>query len=163
VPCSRHSAASLDRAPFIPSQPRSLRFVGTVLWIALATYKSLPVSTTHAIVGSITGVAIFNGGLRQVNWAVLGGKIAIPMLMSPILAFGFTVCLLKLWRAVAPVVEADCICVEGQSEFDVFPSGAAMLHPVAAWLRFTSCNVANRSWLCCINFSGPKLLGGAVD
>ena len=52
--------------------------VGTVLWITLATYKSLPVSTTHAIVGSITGVAIFNGGLRQVNWAVLGGKIAIP-------------------------------------------------------------------------------------
>lgn len=137
---------SISRSSSIhPFSTAIAAIAGTVLWIALATYKSLPVSTTHAIVGSLTGVAIFNGGLLQVNWTVLAGKIAIPMLMSPILAFGLTVGLLKLWRAFAPVVEVDCICVEEHDDFDVLPSGAAMLQPLAASLQFTRCNAANQS------------------
>ncbi|MGI8773024.1 MAG: inorganic phosphate transporter [Acidobacteriaceae bacterium] len=72
---------------------------GAILWIALATYKSLPVSTTHAIIGSITGVAIFSGGMHELNWGVLGGKIGVPMLVSPLVAVGLTVGILRTWRA----------------------------------------------------------------
>lgn len=105
---------SISRSSTIhPFSTAIAAIVGTVLWIAIATYASLPVSTTHAIVGSLIGVAIFNGGLTQVNRSVLTGKIAIPMLLSPILAFGLTIGLLKIWRAFAPDVVEDCICVEG--------------------------------------------------
>ncbi len=110
----------------------------------MATYASLPVSTTHAIVGSLTGVALFNGGLLQVNWVVLTRKIAIPMLLGPILAFGLTVGLLKLWRAFAADMAADCICIEDQDDCGALHSEAAMAQPVAASLRLRICDAANR-------------------
>jgi len=119
--------------------------VGTILWIAIATYASLPVSTTHAIVGSLTGVALFNGGLAQVNWSVLTGKIAVPMLLSPILAFGLTIGILKLWRNFAPEVAEDCICLEQQDDFEILNSEMAVAQPVAASVRFVTCDAPNRS------------------
>jgi len=137
---------SISRSSTIhPFSTAIAAIVGTVLWIAVATYASLPVSTTHAIVGSLIGVAIFNGGLTQVNWSVLTGKIAIPMLLSPILAFGLTIGLLKIWRAFAPDVSEDCICIEVQDDFDAPRSEAAIAQPVAASLRLASCDAANRS------------------
>lgn len=137
---------SISRSSTIHSFSTAIAaIVGTVLWIAIATYASLPVSTTHAIVGSLIGVAIFNGGLTQVNWSVLTGKIAIPMLLSPILAFGLTIGPLKIWRAFAPDVVEDCICVEVQDDSDAPRSEAAIAQPVAASLRLASCDAANRS------------------
>lgn len=143
--------SSISRSSTIhPFSTAIAAIIGTVLWIAIATYASLPVSTTHAIVGSLVGVAIFNGGLTQVNWSVLTGKIAIPMLLSPILAFGLTIGLLKLWRAFAPAVAEDCICIEVQDDFDAPRSEAAIAQsiaaqPLAASLRLASCDAANRS------------------
>ena len=141
---------SISRSSTIhPFSTAIAAIVGTVLWIAIATYASLPVSTTHAIVGSLIGVAIFNGGLAQVNWSVLTGKIAIPMLLSPILAFGLTIGLLKIWRDFAPDVAEDCICIEVQDDFDAPRSEAAIAQsiaaqPLAASLRLASCDAANR-------------------
>src|SRR5260370_20033012 len=91
---------------------------GAILWIAFATFKGLPVSTTHAIVGAITAVAIFSGGFHQVDWTVLAGRIGIPMLVSPIVALVLTSGILKTWRALAPVMSTDCLCVESESELE---------------------------------------------
>ncbi len=113
---------------------------GAILWIAIATFKGLPVSTTHAIVGAITAVAIFNGGLNQVDWRVLTGRIGIPMLVSPILALVLTSGILKTWRALVPVIETDCLCVENQHEIPAFSTGAATLQSQIVSVRLTSCN-----------------------
>lgn len=85
---------------------------GAALWVGLATRKGLPVSTTHAIVGSIAGVASVAYGFAGVNWAAFGGKIVLPLLLSPLVSLLLTSAVLRLWRAFAPNPAADCICFE---------------------------------------------------
>src|SRR5260370_37951543 len=105
--------------------------------MAFATFKGLPVSTTHAIVGSITAVAIFNGGLHQIDWGVLVGRIGIPMLVSPVLAMALTASVLKTWRAVLSVMRRDCVCIVGQGVLTGLSPVAAYLPAPVAILRFT--------------------------
>jgi phosphate/sulfate permease len=57
---------------------------GAALWVALATWLSLPVSTTHAIVGAIVAVGSLAYGLAGVSWDTLGGKVVAPLLFSPV-------------------------------------------------------------------------------
>jgi Phosphate/sulphate permeases len=115
---------------------------GAVLWIAIATFKGLPVSTTHAIVGAITAVAVFTGGLNQVDWRVLTGRIGIPMLVSPILALVLTSAILKTWRALVPVIETDCLCIENQLEMKVLATGGATLQAPIIFVEVKGCNSA---------------------
>lgn len=137
---------SISRSSTIhPLSTAIATIVGTILWIAIATYASLPVSTTHAIVGSLTGVALFNGGFAQVNWSVLTGKIAVPMLLSPIVAFGLTISILKLWRNFAPEATEGCICLDKQDDLKLLSTEAALATSVAVPVRFATCDAANRS------------------
>lgn len=57
--------------------------LAAAVWITIATYFSLPVSTTHAIVGAITGFGLAAGGMAVVNWGVMG-KITASWIISPI-------------------------------------------------------------------------------
>jgi PiT family inorganic phosphate transporter len=55
------------------------------LWVCLSTYKNLPVSTTHSIVGAMIGVGMVAGGPGVVHW----GKVAYifsSWILSPILS-----------------------------------------------------------------------------
>jgi PiT family inorganic phosphate transporter len=57
--------------------------IAAALWITIATYFNLPVSTTHAIVGAMMGFGIAAGGTAVVNWSVMG-KIALSWIVSPL-------------------------------------------------------------------------------
>jgi len=57
------------------------------LWVLVATLTSLPVSSTHSIVGAITGFGIVAGGPDVVNWLKMGG-IVMSWIISPFLAAG---------------------------------------------------------------------------
>jgi PiT family inorganic phosphate transporter len=46
--------------------------VASGLFVLLSTLTSMPVSSTHAIVGSLTGVVIAIEGWNAVNWKILG-------------------------------------------------------------------------------------------
>jgi PiT family inorganic phosphate transporter len=92
---------------------------GATLWVAIATIKRLPVSTTHAIVGAVAGVASLAYGTGGVNWSSLVGKIALPLLLSPVAALALTAVLLRIFRNSAPDMENGCVCAE-------------ITHPVAA-------------------------------
>lgn len=39
-----------------------------MIWLLLATYMELPVSTTHSIIGGIIGFALAFGGGAAVTW-----------------------------------------------------------------------------------------------
>jgi inorganic phosphate transporter, PiT family len=64
--------------------------IAAALWVSFATWKSLPVSTTHSIVGSMIGFGIMAGGFAVINWgkflAVVLSWIISP-LFSIIIAF----------------------------------------------------------------------------
>lgn len=52
------------------------------LWLSFATWKSLPVSTTHSIVGAMIGFGIIAGGFSVIKW---GKLVAVVMswIISP--------------------------------------------------------------------------------
>eukprot|EP00178_Gracilaria_changii_P005819 TRINITY_DN198_c0_g1_i1.p1 TRINITY_DN198_c0_g1~~TRINITY_DN198_c0_g1_i1.p1 ORF type:complete len:655 (+),score=133.48 TRINITY_DN198_c0_g1_i1:222-2186(+) len=69
-------------------------------WLVIATYLSLPVSTTHSIIGSLVGVGIAYRGASTVNWwegdgfkdklkGVVG--VILSWIISPLLSAVFAV------------------------------------------------------------------------
>lgn len=56
--------------------------LAAALWVSFATWKSLPVSTTHSIVGAMVGFGIMAGGVTVINWGQLGA-VAASWVVSP--------------------------------------------------------------------------------
>ena len=57
--------------------------LGTSIWLQIASYFGWPVSTTHAIVGSILGFGLLIGGLDALLWDEVG-SIALSWVISPL-------------------------------------------------------------------------------
>ncbi len=91
--------------------------LGAAAWVLFATRTGLPVSTTHAIVGSVVGVAAIAYGAGAVQWGALGGKVLLPLLLTPVISLMATAALLQVFRsrgrgreANAQRAAADCLC-----------------------------------------------------
>ena len=52
------------------------------LWLSFSTWKSLPVSTTHSIVGAMVGFGIIAGGFSVIKWDKLGA-VVLSWVISP--------------------------------------------------------------------------------
>jgi len=64
--------------------------LAAALWLNLASYFGMPVSTTHSIVGAIVGFGILQAGFGYIHWAKLGQIVAswfISPLVGGIMAF----------------------------------------------------------------------------
>ena len=59
--------------------------LAAALWVSYATWRSLPVSTTHSIVGAMIGFGITAGGFSVINWGKLGA-IVLSWIISPVLS-----------------------------------------------------------------------------
>jgi PiT family inorganic phosphate transporter len=57
--------------------------LSAALWVSFATWKSLPVSTTHSIVGAMIGFGIMAGGFATINWGKLGA-VVLSWIISPV-------------------------------------------------------------------------------
>jgi len=64
--------------------------LAAALWVSYATWRSLPVSTTHSIVGAMIGFGITAGGFSAIKWEKLGA-IVLSWVISPVfsLIIGF--------------------------------------------------------------------------
>jgi len=64
-----------------------LGFVSSLLaaaiWVTLSTWKSMPISTTHSIIGALMGFGLIMGGVSSVMWDVVGQVVA-SWVLSPI-------------------------------------------------------------------------------
>ena len=57
--------------------------LAAAIFVTLSTWKELPVSTTHAIIGGITGFGLIAGGMNIIAWKKLG-EVAASWVLSPI-------------------------------------------------------------------------------
>jgi len=62
--------------------------IGAALFLCLATFGKMPVSTTHAIVGGVVGMTIVGTSASCLNWAWVGGlsSIIASWVISPLLS-----------------------------------------------------------------------------
>lgn len=75
---------------------------GAIGWVLFSTRFGLPVSTTHAILGSTVLTTIYAFGFDMVLWGNVTKKVALPLLISPLAAFALSFLVLKILGAFTP-------------------------------------------------------------
>ena len=60
--------------------------IGAIVWNLITWWRGLPSSSSHALIGALTGVGVVGG--VTVHWAVILDKVVIPMVVSPVVGFG---------------------------------------------------------------------------
>lgn len=79
---------------------------GAGMTVMIATRLGFPISTTHALVGGLTGAGLASGSVLQ--WGALGSGFMLPLLVSPILSASIAFCIYAgarlMKRSFAPVV-----------------------------------------------------------
>ena len=68
--------------------------LAAALWVSFATWKSLPVSTTHSIVGAMIGFGIMAGGFGVIQWAKLLA-VVMSWIISPVFSLVIAFLLFK--------------------------------------------------------------------
>jgi len=115
-----------------PDMVTALSIIGGAAgWVLLSTRAGMPVSTTHAIVGALVGVVLAAFGTEGVAWNILVWKVALPLLLSPLVALAVTITLRRAWDSWANhrQAAADCICVTVEPQMapgGLAPGGLAM-------------------------------------
>ncbi|MBQ0891655.1 inorganic phosphate transporter [Micromonospora sp. U56] len=72
--------------------------LGAIAWNLITWYFGLPSSSSHALFGGLVGATLLaTGGVVQ--WANIGQKVIVPMILSPIvgLTLGYLLMLAILW------------------------------------------------------------------
>jgi sodium-dependent phosphate transporter len=71
---------------------------GAAFFLALATFSSMPVSTTHAAVGGVVGMTLVGTNPSCLNWSFDGGlgAIVVSWVTSPVLSGLIAICIITL-------------------------------------------------------------------
>jgi PiT family inorganic phosphate transporter len=69
--------------------------LAAALWVSFATWKSLPVSTTHSIVGAMIGFGIVAGGFSVIQWGKLAAVVA-SWIISPVFSMVIAYVMFKI-------------------------------------------------------------------
>lgn len=99
--------------------------IGATAWVLFASKTGLPVSTTHAIIGSLAGAAIVGQGAAALHWDHFARKTALPLAVSPIVSVALISALFPLMRRGLARVDDYCLCIERRVA--VLPAGSATL------------------------------------
>lgn len=84
--------------------------IATGLWLQVASYFGWPVSTTHAIVGSIIGFGVTAGGVNAIYWNnvtfIVTSWVLSPLLGGVVSYFIFSLLRKKIFYSANPVKAA---------------------------------------------------------
>lgn len=76
------------------------------IFLLLATFTAMPVSTTHAIVGGVIGVTVYGVGFECLSWDFHGlSGIMASWVISPVLAGFFATIILKITQYL--IIQSD--------------------------------------------------------
>lgn len=104
--------------------------LGAGLTVILATRLGFPISTTHAILGSLVGSGVVAAGVGGVNLAGLGKGFVMPLLLSPVIAVALGAFLYAVFHSVRYLLRIPknwCICIGCEERVIAMPSGTSML------------------------------------
>ena len=66
----------------VPAAP-----VAAIAWHLIPWYRGIPSGSSHALVGSLLGAGIASRSMGSVHWAVLRGRVALRLRVSPVVGF----------------------------------------------------------------------------
>ncbi len=123
---------------FLASPIRGEAFLGAVaagaaVWVIFASRTGLPVSTTHAIAGSLAGAGVAAQGAAALHWAFLAQKVALPLALSPFLSVALLYAVSPLLRSGLARAGRYCLCLERRVALPAVeaafpdPSGSSLL------------------------------------
>ena len=95
----------------IPSALAPAILSGAFLWVLIASKAGLPVSTTHALTGSLAGAGLLAFGSEGLIWSTVLKKITLPLLLSPFLALALSLFIHPLIKSIATRWEGVCVCL----------------------------------------------------
>ena len=70
--------------------------ISAIIWNIITWYYGIPSSSSYALIGGLLGAAIFHQNLAAIIWKGVFYKVAIPMIVSPILGFSIGIILMKI-------------------------------------------------------------------
>jgi PiT family inorganic phosphate transporter len=87
--------------------------LAAALWVTLSTWRQLPISTTHSVIGALIGFGIIAGGVSSIDWSVMG-KVASSWVLSPVVGciiafFVFKVIVKTIFAKDEPVKAAKIV------------------------------------------------------
>src|SRR5438094_3312390 len=85
--------------------------IGAIAWVLVASRTGMPVSTTHALSGALLGAGLVGVGSDGLMWSAMTQNIALPLLLSPVLALSLSLVLHPVIRVIAGRWEGTCLCV----------------------------------------------------
>lgn len=88
---------------------------GAGMTVILATRLGFPVSTTHALLGALTGSTLLATG--TIKLAALGASFVLPLLLSPVLAVLLATLIYTSFRQIRQrkaISDLLCLCVENE-------------------------------------------------
>ena len=90
---------------------------GAISWNLITWFFGLPTSSSHALIGGLTGAGISAAGLAAIKWSTVG-QVALFMVLSPLIGLicGF------LFMAAILCVNPEIQQTEGRSAFQAAPA-----------------------------------------
>lgn len=104
--------------------------LGAGITVILATRLGFPISTTHAILGSMVGSGLVATAFGGVNFSALSKGFVTPLLLSPVLAVLAGATLYALFHSIRWLLRIPkewCVCVGAETRVVAMPAGSSML------------------------------------
>jgi PiT family inorganic phosphate transporter len=80
--------------------------IGASVWNLITWWYGIPSSSSHALIGGLCGAVVAHAGVGAFQWATLGKKVLLPLVISPtlgfLIAFLFMIALLWIVRRMRP-------------------------------------------------------------
>ena len=151
----------------VTAQPDFLIAVslGAAATVMAATLRGLPISTTHSLIGALTGAGLMAVG-SNLNLPVLANKFLLPLLFSPIVAILMVVFIIRSayridsWLSLdGNAGESSFICI-GIVKLLTYPSGFNFWLPV---FKVTTSGNALPNQIACINVASVMQAGHLIS